>query len=84
MELDVRQREGQLLDRDEIRRALFAISRQVRDRILGIPDRIADLLAAESDSVVVYQTINFHHYVVDGLIWKVRKPKLQKTLALAT
>ena len=35
-------------------------------------------------SVVVYQTINFHHYVVDGLIWKVRKPRLQQTLALAT
>lgn len=35
-------------------------------------------------SVVAYQTINFHHYVVDGLIWKVRKPRLQETLALAT
>ncbi len=34
--------------------------------------------------VVVYQTINFHHYIVDGIIWKVRKKKLQKTLGLAT
>ncbi len=44
-----------------------------------------DLLAAVPvASVVAYQTINFHHYVVDGLIWKVRKPKLRETLALAT
>lgn len=33
--------------------------------------------------LVVYQTINFHHYIVDGLIWKVRKKPLQKTLGLA-
>lgn len=32
--------------------------------------------------VVVYQTINFHHYVVDGLIWKVRKRKLQTHLGI--
>ena len=34
-------------------------------------------------AVVVYQTINFHHYIVDGLIWKVRSPKLRSTLGLA-
>jgi hypothetical protein len=44
-----------------------------------------DLIAAvPAASVVAYQTINFHHYVVDGLIWKVRKPRLRETLALAT
>lgn len=32
--------------------------------------------------VVVYQTLNFHHYVVDGVIWKVRKKSLQKTLGI--
>ncbi len=35
------------------------------DRIAAIP------LAA----VIVYQTINFHHYIVDALIWKGRKRK---------
>jgi hypothetical protein len=34
--------------------------------------------------LVVYQTINFHHYVVDGLIWKVRRRRLQQTLGLET
>ena len=32
--------------------------------------------------IIVYQAINFHHYIVDGLIWKVRKKPLQKTLGL--
>ncbi len=32
--------------------------------------------------LIAYQTINFHHYVVDGLIWKVRKKPIRKTLGL--
>ena len=32
--------------------------------------------------IIVYQTINFHHYIVDSLIWKSRKKPLQKTLGL--
>lgn len=34
-------------------------------------------------AVVVYQTINFHHYIVDGVIWKVRRRSLRKTLGIA-
>ena len=30
-------------------------------------------LAAAATPVIVYQTINFHHYVVDGSIWKARR-----------
>ncbi|MGB8221556.1 MAG: hypothetical protein WCF10_03165 [Polyangiales bacterium] len=33
--------------------------------------------------LVFYQTLNFHHYIVDGRIWKMRKPALQKTLGLS-
>ena len=33
--------------------------------------------------LVVYQTINFHHYIVDGVIWKVRRKDIQKTLGIA-
>ena len=29
--------------------------------------------AGLSASIIVFQTLNFHHYVVDSLIWKVRK-----------
>ena len=32
--------------------------------------------------IVIYQAINFHHYIVDGTIWKVRWPALQRTLDL--
>tara|TARA_R110002110_G_scaffold404606_1_gene623023 strand:- start:25398 stop:26444 length:1047 start_codon:yes stop_codon:yes gene_type:complete len=32
--------------------------------------------------LIVFQTINFHHYVVDGFIWKMRKKPLQKILAI--
>lgn len=32
--------------------------------------------------IVIYQAINFHHYIVDGTIWKVRRPALQRTLDL--
>lgn len=33
--------------------------------------------------VVGYQTINFHHYVVDGLIWKARKKKHREVLQVS-
>ncbi len=33
-------------------------------------------------TIFVYQAINFHHYLVDGLIWKVRKKKMQKILGI--
>ena len=32
--------------------------------------------------IVTFQTINFHHYVVDGLIWKARKKTHQKVMGI--
>ncbi len=43
---------------------------------------IGSLVAAVVAPILVYQTINFHHYIVDSLIWKVRKKPLQKTMGL--
>lgn len=34
-------------------------------------------------TLIAYQTINFHHYIVDSIIWKIRKPALQTHLGLA-
>ncbi len=34
--------------------------------------------------IVIYQAINFHHYIVDSRIWKARKPQMQKTLGLGS
>ena len=30
--------------------------------------------------MIIYQTINFHHYIVDAYIWKMRKKSIQNTL----
>jgi len=35
-------------------------------------------------TLLVYQTLNFHHYIVDSLIWKVRRKPLQQTLGIAS
>jgi hypothetical protein len=33
-------------------------------------------------ALIVYQTINFHHYIVDALIWKMRRKPVQATLGI--
>ena len=40
------------------------------------------LISSLTGTVVLYQIVNFHHYVVDATIWKVRKPPMRKTLGL--
>lgn len=32
--------------------------------------------------IIIFQTINFHHYITDSIIWKMRKPEMSKTLGL--
>ncbi|CAN7680609.1 hypothetical protein LJR289_005373 [Pseudoduganella sp. LjRoot289] len=32
--------------------------------------------------VIVYQSINFHHYIVDAIIWKLRKREVQSALKI--
>lgn len=43
--------------------------------------RSIDLLffAGLSATIVLYQIVNFHHYVVDSMIWKMRTPKMRST-----
>jgi hypothetical protein len=38
--------------------------------------------AGLSATIVLYQIVNFHHYIVDSRIWKVRKTPIRKTLGL--
>ncbi len=33
-------------------------------------------------ALITYQAINFHHYIVDSFIWKVRKPQIRKNMGL--
>jgi len=39
--------------------------------------------AGLSATIVLYQIVNFHHYVVDAMIWKLRKAPMRRTLGLA-
>lgn len=34
--------------------------------------------------VILFQAINFHHYIVDSRIWKVRKKPMQETLEISS
>ena len=40
-------------------------------------------LTATMTGLIIFQTINFHHYIVDSLIWKLRKPKIRQNLGLS-
>ena len=44
---------------------------------------IGNALALLVPAVIIYQTINFHHYIVDGVIWKIRRKPLQETLGIS-
>ena len=33
-------------------------------------------------ALIVYQTINFHHYIVDALIWKLRRKEVREKLSV--
>lgn len=33
-------------------------------------------------NLIIFQSINFHHYITDSVIWKIRKAPLRDTLAL--
>ena len=46
--------------------------------------RLDFLVAFPMAAIIIYQTVNFHHYVVDGLIWKLRKKKVRQTLGVVT
>lgn len=40
----------------------------------------SDYASAVPLAIVIYSVINFHHYVVDGVIWKVRKKAVRQHL----
>ncbi|ODP33084.1 terminase small subunit [Pandoraea sp. ISTKB] len=50
---DREQAEGKLVDAETVRRARFELARQVRDRLLTLPERVHKQVAAESDPLTV-------------------------------
>lgn len=47
--LDYEDRTGSYVSLDEVRTAAFNLARTVRDAVLNVPDRVAPILAAETD-----------------------------------
>ena len=59
-----------------------AITGVVYWAILGTLSAV--FFAGLSATIVLYQIVNFHHYVVDAIVWKVRKPAIRETLGLTS
>jgi hypothetical protein len=55
--IEFEERSGKLISRDEITVAAFTKARTVRDNLLNIPDRVAAVLAAETDPVRTHQIL---------------------------
>ena len=55
----------------------FLITSYVSDAISS-----AFTLTATMTGLIIYQTLNFHHYIVDSLIWKLRKPQIRQNLGI--
>ena len=55
--LDYEEREGKLVDATQVKEQAFQTGRMVRDGVLAIPDRMADVLAAETDPAKVRQLL---------------------------
>jgi hypothetical protein len=50
-------KEDQLVEVARVQREAFTAARAVRDALGNIPDRVSNQLAAESDPVVIHQTL---------------------------
>jgi len=55
--IEFEERTAKLVSRDEVQVAAFTKARTVRDSLLNLPDRLAAMLAAESDADVVHQVM---------------------------
>jgi len=56
-QLKLRQMEGELVSIEKVRAASMRMARMLRDAVLGVPSRIAQTLASESDSHQIEQTL---------------------------
>jgi hypothetical protein len=57
VKLDFEERTGKLVNADEVRAATFRVARATRDRILGVPARLAPILAAVSEPLEVQRLL---------------------------
>jgi len=55
--LDLEVKEDQLVEVSRVEREAFSAARAVRDALSNIPDRVSNQMAAETDPVVIHQTL---------------------------
>jgi hypothetical protein len=55
--LDYEQRIGKLVNADEVRKAAFDAGRILREKLFNMADRLASVLAAESDPIKVHRAL---------------------------
>jgi hypothetical protein len=55
--LEFEERSGKLVDADQVRAQIFALGRRARDSLLGVPDRLAPILAGETDQAVIHRLL---------------------------
>jgi len=60
---------------------VYFVACLVLSTVIYLP--LAVSAAAVPTLMFIYQVINFHHYIADSIIWKVRRKSLQKTLGIA-
>ena len=61
----------------------FAICLSISTAIYLLLSMSQELLATIAlPAIIIYQAINFHHYIVDGIIWKARKKPMREALGL--
>ncbi len=56
--LDLEIKEEKLCEVDKVEREAFSLARSVRDAVNSIPDRVSNQFAAETDPVVIHQTLS--------------------------
>ena len=70
-ELDVRQRSGELIEVAVVERTLFNRTRQTRDALLSLADRLAGILAPITDQTKVHELLtNEIHQALESLAEK--------------
>ena len=55
--LEYEARQGEMIKAEVVRRSMADAGRTIRDGILGLPDRLATVLAAESDAKKIHVTL---------------------------
>ena len=60
----------------------FAIAAAVYGGLLRAIDWL--FFAGVSATIVLYQIVNFHHYIVDALIWRTRRPAPRRVCCQST